>query len=468
MTIVFGIMVLYFLTIIYLVLKTPKTDERTSFDEFYTGSKTVGGFVIGLVVLMTCMSGSTWTGWVGMGYQNGVFLAYCIPYVCIAWPFFIYFLAEKIWPLGKQYSLATLGDLYELRYRSKELKVFAGLLGGLMNLTWITMEIVTLGYILNVASNGYLSTAVGSLIGIIFMVAYTLWGGVRGLVKVNYFQSIVMLIGCMVCVLYAVFSNYSSITALFSTVLINLPETFTLPGPLGSGTDGMWFSFTFLSSVGILCYPSLYLKIYMGKDVNAIRKSGITAGISMLWIQFVQFLAAFSVIGYGVVKNINFQNTDNAYLLMFQQSGNMLILGIACVFVLAATMGTIDGTVLAIAGLFSNDVISNVKRIKNNDGLIGTEEYKGKVEIGSKGDKTLLNTRILVIFISIVAYFITLFNLPLLVWIAIINYQVIGQLLVPMLGAVMWEKATAKGAIYGLITGLITTIIPLLLILKNK
>lgn len=461
MWIVFGALAAYFLVIVVLVLKTPKATKETSFEEYYTGSKSVGGLVIGLVMLMTAMAGSTWTGYVGFGLQNGSFVAYCIPYVCIAQPVFIYLLADRIWPLGKKYGLSTLGDLYELRYRSKVLKVIAGAVGALMNLTWITMEVVTLGYILNVASGGILSREVGSLLGIIFMTLYTLWGGVKGLVKVNTFQSIIMIIGCLVCLMYAVLSNYPSVAAMFNTILLQRPETITLPGPMGNGTNHMWVSYTLLCSAGVLCYPSLYLKLYMGKNVKEIRKSSLTSGISSIWMQTIVTIAGFSIIGYEIATGTVFNNIDSAYLTMFQQSGNMAILAIACVFILAAGMGTIDATMLAIAGLISNDIIMGTNRIRNHDGIIGTDSYSGSQTMGGAGDKTLRRTRIIIVVLAVASYVITLFNLPFLMWIALINYQVIGQLFVPMLGALLWKKATSTGAICSLITGIVVTAIPL-------
>lgn len=462
MGIVFGMMVAYFAVIAILVLRTPKTTKSTSFEEFYTGSKTLGGFMIGIVMLVTCMSGSTWTGWVGMGFENGVFIAYCIPYVCIAWAVFLYILADKIWPLGKHYGLSTMADLYELRYQNKGIKIFTGLVGAVMNVTWITMEIVTLGYIINVASNFHISTAVGSLIGVIFMVAYTLWGGVRSIAKVNYFQSIVMLIGCLVCVLFVIFNNFDSIPAMFNTVHEYLPAALTLPGPEGIGTDKEWFSWTFLCCIGLLCYPSLYLKIYMGKSVNAIRKSAITAGASSIWMEIVLVLASFAVIAYQAKTGIDVTNVESSLLLVVQNSGSMLMLGIACVFILAATMGTIDGTLLAISGIFSNDVVEGFRRINKNDGNLGTAEYHGALKVGGQdGDKTLRETRIIIVIIAVAAYLITLFDLPLLVWVAMINYQVIGQLCVPLFGAVFWKKATVWGTATSIVAALLTTVIPL-------
>ena len=95
-----------------------------------------------------------------------------------------------------------------------------------------------------------------------------------------------------------------------------------------------------------------------------------------------------------------------------------------------------------------------MERHKNHDGCIGTKEYNG----ADDGGKSVKWTRIIVVIIGVCAYIITTFDLPLLVNIAMINYQGIGLLMIPLVGAVTWEKATKEGAFSGLIGGLLVTI----------
>ena len=65
----------YFLILIFLTLRTPKTTKSSSFEEFYTGSKSMGAIVVGLIMLVTYFSGSTWTGWTGFTASFGVYPA---------------------------------------------------------------------------------------------------------------------------------------------------------------------------------------------------------------------------------------------------------------------------------------------------------------------------------------------------------------------------------------------------------
>ena len=357
---------IYFIILIFLTLRTPKSSKSSSFEDFYTGSKSMGAVVVGLVMLVTYYSGTTWTGWTGFTAVSGMFGAYVIPYGVSA-GVITYLLASKVWPLGKEYQLSTLADLYELRYRSTHLKIIAGLIGALMNVTWITMEIVTIGYIINIATNGTVSAAVGSLVGVIFLTGYTLWGGVRSVASVNTFQSALMVIGAIGVVLYAVYHNYGSINEMFAIAKDIAPDTLVLSG---ENVQAQWFSFVLVCSFGVMCYPSLYLKLYLGKDVNEVKKSAIFSAAGGFWCILI-ILGGFAIIGYQTVSGIAIDNPEQGFLLILQQSGNMFVFGLACVFILAACMGTVDGTLLAISGILSSDVIGGYRRINRRAPLIG-------------------------------------------------------------------------------------------------
>lgn len=447
---------LYFLVIIVLTLRTPKTTKSSTFEEFYTGSKSMGAVVVGLVMLVTYFSGSTWTGWTGFTASFGVFGAYCIPYSVSA-GVIMYLIAGKVWPLGKKYQLSTLADLYELRYRSTGLKILSGAIGAIMNVTWITMEIVTIGYIINIATSGTVSNAVGSLIGVIFMAGYTLWGGVKSVSSVNTFQSVLMVVGSIAVVAFLIYSNYGSISHMFEIVAQVAPESLTLPGPGGTGTDAQWFSFVFLCSIGVLCYPSLYLKMYLGKSTNEVKKSAIFNAAGGFWsITFI--LAGFAIIAYPTVSGLTISNPEEGMLLMLQNSGNMFIFGLTCIFILAACMGTVDGTLLSISGILASDVLEGFRRIGRKEPPVGEPGYVRKNE-AANSTKVVFQTRVIIVVIAVCAYLITLFDLPLLVLVAMINYQGIAQLFIPLVGAVLWKKATKTGAYAGLISGFGMTIV---------
>lgn len=447
----------YFIILIVLTLRTPKAGKKSTFEDFYTGTKSMGAIVVGLVMLVTYFSGSTWTGWTGFTALNGVFGAYTIPY-SVAAAVGMYFLASKVWPLGKEYRLSTLADMYELRYRSTGLKILTGLIGAVMNVTWITMEIVTIGYIFQIGTNGAVSAAVGSLIGVIFMTCYTLWGGVRSVASVNTFQSALMVVGSIAVVVYLVYVNYGSVSEMFSTAYDVNPASYIISG---EGMQAQWFSFVLLCSAGVLCYPSLYLKLYLGKSKNEVKKAAIFNAAGGLW-SMAFIIAGFAIIGYTVVSGVTVDDPQEGLLVMLQNAGNPVIWGLCIIFILAACMGTVDGTLLAISGILSSDVIEGFKKLSKKEPPIGTEGYVPSSQT-TTGSNVVLTTRIIVVIIAVCAYIITLFDLPLLVLVAMINYQGIAQLFVPLIGAVIWKKATKIGTFTSIIASFAVTIILMVL-----
>ncbi|MEG0292137.1 MAG: sodium:solute symporter family protein [Anaerovoracaceae bacterium] len=449
----FVILGIYLLIVLILAFapQKKKAADSGSFEEFYTAGKSFGGIVVALIMLVTYYQGSTWTGWQGFVAQYGVFGAYVIPY-CVGAGVVMYFLAEKVWPLGKKYSLCTMPDLLELRYQSIWLKVLSGFLGVAMDVTVITMEIVTLGYIINIATSGYVSITMGAGVGIAVLAIYILWGGIKSIGRVDSFNGFLMLIGSIFVSFFVAYFYYGGISEVFETVLKYEPSQFTLIGSEGYGTPQHWFSFGFICTVGALCWPSLYMKMYVGKGVNEIRYTGIVSAIAGIWCVFF-LLTGFAAIGIEYIGHPGFEDPQSSLLLLVFRSGNMVVFGLLAVFILAATIGTVDSTLLADAGAFTNDVIIGFKRAIRKAPKIGTKEYSSSEEALDQ-KKVMLLTRGIIIAMAVLAFIVSQMNIPMLVFLVMMNYQGICLLFPPLIGGLYWKKSTAKGAIAGLICGI--------------
>lgn len=451
------VLILYVIGIIILLITAPKPTKDSTFEEYYTGDKVMVGIVVGLVMLMTGYTGSTWTGWVGFGASYGAFIAYAAVYMCIALGANYYIVGTRAWPLGKHYGLSTLGDLFELRYRNKYTKLTGGIIGLLSNITFITLEIVTIGYVVNAATNGYVSMTIGTLLGTLFMIAYLIAGGVRSLSRINTFQSVIMLAGIIITFAYIFFHLFDGIPEIMGLVQQHQPEALTLPGPAGIGTWPQWFSYTLLCGVGAFFYPLLFFKTFMNRDLKELRKSAIITNLGGMYVVIFEVLGSFAIIAYTFKTGYQFEDVEGALFDIMAHSGNMFMLTILCIFVLAASMGTIDACTLSIAGLISNDIIDSVKRIKHNDGIIGTPENTYVAD--NESNRTIRNSRITIVILLLGAFAVSLFELPLLVFIAMFNYQIVCNLFTPGVGGLFWKRATATGAISSMVVSTILTII---------
>lgn len=151
--------------------KNKKGETGQTVEDFLTGSKSMPAFVVGMIMVVTMYSGSTFTGKLGFVVKYGMGGLYSVAYVVIGGVVF-YYLAEKVWPLGKKYKLATMSDTVELRYQSKRLKMLSGATAATLNIPWLTLEVTTIGYILQSATGGVISIPMGAFIAIVFITIY--------------------------------------------------------------------------------------------------------------------------------------------------------------------------------------------------------------------------------------------------------------------------------------------------------
>lgn len=463
---------IYLLTVIYIGILKPqmkKYEKNETVEDFLTGSKSKSAFIVGMIMIVTMYSGSTFTGKLGYIVKFGMGGLYSVSYVVIGGVIF-YYLAEKIWPLGKKYKLSTMADTVELRYQCKKLKMLTGATAAMLSIPWLTLEVITIGYICHSATGGLISISVGAFIAVVFITIYLLFSGVHAVSAVDSFSAICMILGSTTIFLYLYFVVFNgdisniwtaismqnksiSHSQTINKISIVGKDYFTL---LKGSTSSSWeflVSWTFLGALGFLIWPSNYMQIYLGKNVREVRKTGIITSIAGLY-NIVYILLGFMVVAAASKIDFLIKDPQSSLLDLIIHLENPLIYAILTTFMFATTVGTMDSTLLAVSGIFANDVVNTYREIKNNKSIIGKDINIKKIT--SKQDMKTM--RILIIIVSLSAYILGLMKLPMMLVIAGYVYQCIVQIVPIVIGGLYWKKATVKGAIAGYIVGMIFTI----------
>lgn len=436
--------------------KARKKFKNQSFEEYYTAGKSMNGFIVGLVTVVTFYSGSTFTGKVGFTFNFGMIGLYSIV-TCGATGIVMFFLSEKVWPLSKKYRLSTLSDLMELRYQNKLIKLVMSLTIVGFNIIFLVTEIRTLGMITNVASAGSISPTLGSLIAFLIIIAYVTTGGVRSVAAVDSFSAIIMLCGSLISVCYLCFYFFDgSISNIFTTVAAEMPNRMTMETSATYG-NAYWISIVLMGTMVMLVYPSNYMGICLAKSVKQVKRSAIMTSLSGLWL-IVYGILGYMALAVSVMNNgIDFRGApEYALLYMASAVGNAFILGLVVTFILAATLGTLDSTLISMSGLISNDVITNLRAIVNKDACIGAlgDNIKTLEERTTKNaKKEVRQTRILVVLLGIVGFYFSLQHFGFMVLLQ--NYATNGlcQIIPAAFGGMYWKKATPQGAIAAILSG---------------
>ncbi|MGR4870882.1 sodium:solute symporter family protein [Variovorax sp. LARHSF232] len=105
---------------------------------------------------------------------------------------------------GKLYrmTLLTISDYYRERY-GRAVEVACSLIIMLSYLGWVSAQVTALGLVFNVLSGGVVSIPVGMVIGVVSILAYTLFGGMWSVAVTDFIQMIILVVGLAVIAVFA-------------------------------------------------------------------------------------------------------------------------------------------------------------------------------------------------------------------------------------------------------------------------
>ena len=105
---------------------------------------------------------------------------------------------------GKLYrmTLLTISDYYRERY-GRTVEVVCSLIIMVSYLGWVSAQVTALGLVFNVLSNEVISIPVGMVIGVVSILAYTLFGGMWSVAITDFIQMIILVVGLSILAVFA-------------------------------------------------------------------------------------------------------------------------------------------------------------------------------------------------------------------------------------------------------------------------
>ncbi len=173
-----------------------KRTTGTFLNEYFLGSRSMGGFVLAMTLTATYISASSFIGGPGAAYKYGlgwVLLAMIqLPAVWLS----LGVLGKKFAILARRYNAVTLNDMLFARYQSRLLVWLASLSLLVAFIGAMTVQFIGGARLLETAAGIPYET--GLLIFGISIALYTAFGGFRASVLNDAMQGLVMLVGTIV------------------------------------------------------------------------------------------------------------------------------------------------------------------------------------------------------------------------------------------------------------------------------
>jgi SSS family solute:Na+ symporter len=348
-----------------------------------------------------------WPGmWYGIGCGGGLILAGIL-------------VAAK---LRRRKGFVPL-DYFSDRYGERKWIRFWGWLSNIPSLLGIFVaQIMAAGTIFSLFGLSYKEGVIIS--GIVIMI-YSITGGMMSVAVVNFVQLGIIVVGIPLVMIVALLKSGD---AWFATASGVLSTPFIPDGML---TQAVFIIVPFFLAISV-SYDA-YMRYQSARSEKIAKWGCILGGIIVILISFCVGMV-------GAVGKDLFPSLGNAEVLpkMIQTSLPPILAGLVVSALLAAAMSTGTCLLISLAGCFTRDLYNKV--LNPNAKLDDL-----------KHSKTL--SRLVILGALVLGIVVALFAKGILYTIIIFNYPYMGSMLIPLLGGVLWERATMKGAIAAIFVG---------------
>lgn len=349
------IVVLFYFLITMIIGLLPFGKKRVdSLDNFHSATRGISDWCLVFCVLSTIYTSSTWTGWVPLTTQIGIFGIYTTVYIAIA-ALLYRIISPKVYDDGKENRMFSLGGYLEHRLHSHAINIFVSLVSIIVGAIWVVMELKSLGIIICAAFNYSIDFVSAAIMGLLVIVVYIIWGGMESAVWSACLHGIIMIFGGVIISIMLVVYQYGSVAEFLLLLKDNgdIVEI-TYHNFSKMGDFPQWISNAIVSALGMVCLPQLFSRMVMGKSENSQKKISRWIGISALWC------LSFVLIGYVAMME-NIQVTQSAHLIfeIMALSDHSWVLYLTYIVMMAAAMGTLDITLFSLSTIIITTFVSN-------------------------------------------------------------------------------------------------------------
>lgn len=402
-------------------------------EDFFLAGRTIGPVVFFLSLFATNMTAFAILGSSGAAYRQGIgIFGMMASSSGIVIPLTIFFIGTRLWSLGKRFGHMTQVQLFRDRWECSEIGTFLFVLTAAMLVPYMIISIIGGGEVLASISRPSPGAAslipywLGCLIVTAVVTINVFFGGMRGVVWVNVFQTILFVLFGTVAFI-TISSHLPGGLSGFLTEMAGNPVTGSLLSREKMPAEIFW-SYMFIPLSSIM-FPHMAIMCLSARKMSAFRQTVVVypIAIMLVWLPCV-FLG---VIGAQVIPGLKGTESDGILLRLLSQYSPEWLAGLLGAGIISAVMGSDCHQVLALSTMFTKDVFSY---------------YGGKDKYGENG--VVFFARIFVLIVTVVAYLIALTRPNSIFELAIrFAFSGFAALSPVMIAALFWKRSTKYGAL---------------------
>ena len=340
---------------------------------------------------------------------------------------------------GKLYrmTLLTISDYFRERY-GRVVEVVCSLIIMVSYLGWVSAQVTALGLVFNLLSDGVVSMELGMVIGVVSILAYTLFGGMWSVAITDFIQMIILVVGLSILVFFAAGQAGGADKVLALAISQDMFKFWPEPN-----TKDVLFFFASAITImlGSIPQQDVFQRVMSANSIKAATHGPVIGGVCYILFAFVPMFLVVSAMIIMPEQATTLIADDPQKVLptlvMTQMPFVMQVLFFGAL--LSAIKSCASATLLAPSVTFTENIWRQFFPHQSDQ-----QELRA------------MRVTVLVFSMLVLGYAIRMQGTS-------IYEMVSGAYQVPLVGAFVpltfglyWKRATTQGAIFALALGLLT------------
>jgi len=349
------------------------------------------------------------------------------------------FFAAKLYRM----SLLTISDYYRERY-GRSVEILCSIIIMVSYLGWVSAQVTALGLVFNLLSDGVISMPVGMVIGVVSILAYTLFGGMWSVAITDFIQMIILVVGLATLAVFAGEQAGGADKVIALAISQDMFNFFPEPNL----KEILFFVAAAITIMfGSIPQQDVFQRVMSANSLNAATKGPIIGGICYILFAFVPMFLVVSALIIMPEKAAQLIEEDPQKVLPTLVMEHMPFIMQVLFFgaLLSAIKSCASATLLAPSVTFTENIWRQFRPHQSDK-------------------QALLAMRITVLIFSglVLVYAISMQGSSIYEMVSGAYQVTLVGAFIPLLFGLYWQKATTQGAILAIVLGLLTWLLLLL------
>ncbi|MDV7220242.1 sodium:solute symporter [Streptomyces prunicolor] len=430
MTVDYFVMAAYLLGIIGVGWWGKK--RAASKSDFLVAGRRLGPLMYTGTMAAVVLGGASTIGGVRLGYTYGISGAAMVFAIGLGLLALSVFFSARIARL----KVYTVAEMLSLRYGDTA-AVISGIVMWIYTLMLVVTSTIAYASVFDVLFD--VPRWVAVVIGGTIVVGYSALGGMWSITLTDMVQFVVKSLGVLVLLLPIAVVKAGG----FSEMADRLPDGYFSPTSIGGQTI---VTFVLIYTFGMLIGQDIWQRVFTARSDRVASWGGTVAGVYCL-----VYALAGAVIGMAT-KSLYPQlaSADDAFATIVRHALPTGVRGLVLAAALSAMMSTASGALIASATVANNDIWARLRR--------RTATGPKDDEIGAQDDEIGSN-RLAIVVLGVAAMGIACALGDVIEALTVAYNLLVGGLLVPILGGLVWKRGNLPGAMASMIAGGTTVIV---------